>query len=278
MESTDIVLADLLTLHEALPVAWRSATTAGAFLRDERPRALIVDTKSTPTDVVSIMDRSSEQMIVREVLAAFPEDGFLGEEGGERPSRSGRRWIVDPLDATVNYLYGLPLWGVSVALEDEQGTVIGVVAVPATDEVYVALRGAGSWVVERGRGRRLRGSGCTDLAQALVATGFGYSAERRERQAQVVAGVIRHVRDIRRTGCAVVDFCWLARGRLDAYYEYGLNPWDHAAGALIAREAGLEVTGLSGGDDLDPFFVAAAPAIAQDLRQALGSLAADQMP
>lgn len=278
MESTEIVLAELLTLHEALPVAWRCATTAGAFLRDERPRALAVDTKSSPTDAVSIMDRSSEQLIVREVLAAFPEDGFLGEEGGERPSLSGRRWIVDPLDATVNYLYGIPLWGVSVALEDEQGTVIGVVAVPESDEVYVAVRGAGSWLVERGRVRRLHGGGCTDLGQALVATGFGYSAERRKRQAQVVAGVISQVRDIRRTGCAVVDFCWLARGRLDAFYEYGLNPWDHAAGALIAREAGIIVTSLTGGQDLDHFFVAAAPAIAQDLREVLATLDADQMP
>lgn len=278
MESTEIVLAELLTLHEALPVAWRCATTAGAFLRDERPRALAVDTKSSPTDAVSIMDRSSEQLIVREVLAAFPEDGFLGEEGGERPSLSGRRWIVDPLDATVNYLYGIPLWGVSVALEDEQGTVIGVVAVPESDEVYVAVRGAGSWLVERGRVRRLHGGGCTDLGQALVATGFGYSADRRKRQAQVVAGVISQVRDIRRTGCAVVDFCWLARGRLDAFYEYGLNPWDHAAGALIAREAGIIVTSLTGGQDLDHFFVAAAPAIAQDLREVLATLDADQMP
>lgn len=278
MESADIVLADLLTAHEALPVAWRSATTAAAFLRDERPLALIVDTKSSPTDAVSIMDRSSEQLIVREVLAAFPDDGFLGEEGGERPSRSRRRWIVDPLDATVNYLYGIPLWGVSVALEDEQGTVLGVVAVPEADEVYVAVRGAGSWLVERGRGRRLHGSGCTDLSQALVATGFGYSAERRVRQAQVMAGVISEVRDIRRTGCAVVDFCWLARGRLDAFYEYGLNPWDHAAGALIAREAGMSVTDLSGGEGLDPFFVAAAPSIAPDLREVLSGLNADQMP
>lgn len=278
MEPADIVLADLLTVHEALPVAWRCATTAGAFLRDERPRALIVDTKSSPTDAVSIMDRSSEQLIVREALTAFPDDGFLGEEGGERPSRSGRRWIVDPLDATVNYLYGIPLWGVSVALEDEQGTVLGVVAVPEADEVYVAVRGAGSWLVERGRGRRLQGSGCVDLGQALVATGFGYSAERRIRQAQVVAGLIGQVRDIRRTGCAVVDFCWLARGRLDAFYEYGLNPWDHAAGALIAREAGIRVMGLGGTEDLDPFFVAAAPAIAEDLREVLSALGADQMP
>lgn len=278
MESTDIVLADLLTAHDALPIAWRCATTAGAFLRDERPRALIVDTKSSPTDAVSIMDRSSEQLIVREVLAAYPEDGFLGEEGGERPSRSGRRWIVDPLDATVNYLYGIPLWGVSVALEDEKGTVLGVVAVPEADEVYVAVRGAGSWLVKRGRGRRLHGSSCTDLGQALVATGFGYSAERRVRQAQVVEGAISHVRDIRRSGCAVVDFCWLARGRLDAFYEYGLNHWDHAAGALIAREAGMSVTNLTGGADLDPFFVASAPAIAPDLREVLATLSADQMP
>ena len=271
-------LADLLAAHSALPTAWRAATTAASFLRDERPRALKVDTKSTPTDAVSTMDRTAERMIVDTVLSAFPDDGFLGEEGGERSSSSGRRWIVDPLDATVNYLFRIPMYGVSVALEDADGMVLGVVVVPEFDEAVVAVRGHGAWLVRRGAVERLRGSECADLDQALVATGFGYSAERRERQAQVLSGVIGRVRDVRRTGCAVVDFCWLAMGRLDAFYEFGLNPWDHAAGALICREAGLEVTGLHGQDDLDPMFVAAAPKISADLRALLIEVKADDLP
>lgn len=276
MTPDTMALTDLLALHEALPTAWRAARLAGGFLRDERPNTLTVDTKSSPTDAVSMMDRRSEEIIVGIVLTDYPDDGFLGEEGGERPSSTGRRWIVDPLDATVNYLFGIPHWGVSIALEDARGTVMGLVAVPEADETYLAVRGHGSWLVTRGTGTRLTGSDCTDLSQALVSTGFGYSADRRSRQALVVADLIREVRDIRRSGCAVVDFCWLARGRTDAFYEYGLNPWDHAAGALICTEAGLAVTGLHS-DSLDPIFVAAAPGIAHPLRSLLIELGADDM-
>lgn len=276
--ATSVPLADLLRLHPALETAWRAGWAAGHFLRDERPRDLAIDTKSTPTDVVSAMDRSAERMIVDALLGRFPEDGFLGEEGGERPSASGRRWIVDPLDATVNYLYGMPLWGVSIALEDGSGVVLGVVVLPALDQAYIAVRGAGAWRVEHGVGTVLTGSSCQSLDQALVGTGFGYSAERRIRQAEVVARIIGQVRDIRRTGCAVIDFCWLAEGHSDGYYEYGLNPWDHAAAALVCREAGVVVTGLDGGADLDPAFVAAAPAIIDDLRALLVDSGAARMP
>lgn len=271
-------LADILALDPAAPAAWRAAWAAGGFLRDERPGELAVDTKSSPTDAVSAMDRGAEVMIVEAVLGLFPDDGFLGEEGGERPSSSGWRWIVDPLDATVNYLYGSPLYGVSVARADERGTAVGVVVLPALHEAYIAVRGQGSWHVQRGQATRLHGSHCTELGQALVATGFGYSAPRRVRQAEVVSRIIGTVRDVRRTGCAVIDFCWLAEGRLDGFYEYGLNPWDHAAGALICREAGMTVTGLDGGADLDPIFVASAPAIAEDLRRLLVEAGAGEMP
>lgn len=271
-------LADLLGLHPALGTAWRAGWEAGLFLRDERPIDLTIDTKSTPTDVVSAMDRGAEQIIVETILERFPEDGFLGEEGGERPSASGRRWIVDPLDATVNYLYGMPLWGVSIALEDTDGTALGVVVLPALDQAYVAVRGHGAWRVERGIATALTGSSATNLGQAMVVTGFGYSAERRVRQAEVVMRIIGEVRDIRRTGCAVIDFCWLAEGRADGYYEYGLNPWDHAAASLVCREAGVVVTGLDGGDDLDPAFVAAAPAIIDQLRALLVASGALDMP
>lgn len=271
-------LADLLRLHPALQTAWRAAWEAGLYLRDERPSDLAIDTKSTPTDVVSAMDRGAERLIVESILGAFPEDGFLGEEGGERPSSSGRRWIVDPLDATVNYLYGIPLWGVSIALEDAEGVALGVVVLPALEQAYVGIRGEGAWRVESGSATRLSGSACESLSQALVVTGFGYSAERRVRQAEVVTRIIGQVRDIRRSGCAVIDFCWLAEGRADGYYEYGLNPWDHAAAALVCREAGVAVIGLDGHDALDPAFVAAAPGIIDDLRALLVSSGAGKMP
>ncbi len=273
-----VPLADLLRLHPAAETAWRAGWEAGAFLRDERPSDLAVDTKSTSTDVVSAMDRGAERIIVDAILGRFPEDGFLGEEGGERSGGSGRRWIVDPLDATVNYLYGIPLWGVSIALEESDGTSLGIVVLPALDQAYLAVRGEGAWRVERGRATALSGSSCTTLSQALIATGFGYSAERRVSQAEVVRRIIGRVRDVRRTGCAVIDFCWLAEGRADGYYEYGLNPWDHAAAALVCREAGIVVTGLDGGVDLDPAFVAAAPGIADELRALLVASGAAQMP
>ncbi len=267
-------LAALLDLHPLLPRAWHAAVAAGAFLRDERPEQLQVDAKSTPTDAVSAMDRDAEAMLVRALLDGRPDDGFLGEEGGERTGTSGVRWIVDPLDGTVNYLFRLPMWGVSIAAEVDGIVEVGVVATPAFDESYVAVRGKGAWLVADGEGRRLNGSACSDMAVALVTTGFGYDPEVRRAQSEVVTGLITRIRDVRRMGAAVVDFCWLARGRLDAYYERGLNAWDYSAGALIAHEAGQVVTGLRD-DDLSEFIFAAAPGIAVELRAALVDLGAD---
>ena len=269
-------LADVLTLHPLLPLAWRAAGTAGRFLRDERPELLTVDTKSSPTDSVTVMDRTAEELILGELLGARPTDGLLGEEGGERLGTSGVRWIVDPLDGTVNYLFRLPMWGVSIGAE-EQGTVtVGVVVTPEFDEAYIAVRGHGAWHVRGARAERMRGSDRADLGGALVTTGFGYDADRRRGQAEVVAGLIPKIRDVRRLGAAVVDFCWLARGRVDAYYEDGLNAWDYAAGALIAHEAGMLVTGLRD-DDFSTFVFAAAPGIAVELRAALVALSADEL-
>ena len=267
-------VAALLELHPLLPRAWRAAAAAGAFLRDERPELLAVDAKSTPTDAVSAMDRDAEAMLVHALLDGRPDDGFLGEEGGERAGTSGVRWIVDPLDGTVNYLFGLPMWGVSIAVEIDGRVDVGVVATPAFDEAYLAVRGAGAWLVNGGEGRRLRGSSCSDLSRALVTTGFGYDASVRRAQSDVVTGLITRIRDVRRMGAAVVDFCWLARGRVDAYYELGLNAWDYSAGALIAEEAGQVVSGLHD-DDLDTFILASAPAIRAELRAALVDLRAD---
>jgi myo-inositol-1(or 4)-monophosphatase len=269
-------LADVLAFHPLLPLAWRAAGTAGRFLRDERPELLEVDTKSSPSDSVTVMDRTAEDLILHELLGTRPTDGLLGEEGGERLGTSGVRWIVDPLDGTVNYLFRLPMWGVSIAAE-EQGTVtVGVVATPEFDEAYIGVLGQGAWHVRGSRAERMSGSTCTDVSSALVTTGFGYDAGRRRAQAAVVAGLIPDIRDVRRLGAAVVDFCWLARGRVDAYYEDGLNAWDYAAGALIAQESGAIVTGLRD-NDFSSFVLAAAPGIADELRAALVALAADDL-
>lgn len=267
-------VADLLGMHPLLEPAWGAAHRAGAFLHHERPDDLVVDTKSTPTDVVSAMDRTAEAMIIADLLGARPDDGLLGEEGGERPGTSGVRWVVDPLDGTVNYLHRIPMWGVSIGAEVDGVREVGVVVLPEFGETYLGVRGGGSWLVRDGVGERLHGSACTSLSEAIVNTGFGYAAERRRRQAEVVTGLIVQVADIRRIGAAVVDFCWLARGRMDAYYEYGLNPWDSAAGSVIAAEAGIVYTGLRD-DDATGFFVAAAPGIADDFRRALIELDAD---
>lgn len=274
--STATSLSDVLETHPALAAAWQAAWSAGLFLRDQRPPTLAVETKSTPTDAVSQMDRGAEAMIVDQLLGAYPEDGLLGEEGGERQGSSGRRWVVDPLDGTVNYLYGIPLWGVSIALEEQRATSLGVVVLPEADEAYIASRGHGAWHVSHGTARRLEGSHAAVLAQALVGTGFGYSSERRSAQAAVVQQLIPQVRDVRRSGCAVVDLCWLAEGRIDAHYEFGLNPWDLAAGALICREAGIAVTGDDGAEP--GLVIASSPGLSDELTALLVQLGADRMP
>ena len=267
-------LAEVLQLHPLVPLAWSAATNAGYFLRDQRPEELPVDTKSSVSDAVTSMDRGSEAIIRGIILSARPDDSVLGEEGGERSGSTDVRWIVDPLDGTVNYLYRLPMWGVSVAVEIAGEVVVGVISAPDLDEDYVAVRGQGAWLIRRGRAERLRVRHCQGLPTALVVTGFNYSPEMRTRQAQVVERVIDRVRDIRRLGSAVVDFCWLARGRIDAFYEKGLNEWDVAAGGLIAREAGAVVDGLVG-DDLNAMVFVSVPEIAEELRAVLIAAGAD---
>jgi myo-inositol-1(or 4)-monophosphatase len=198
--------------------------------------------KSSLTDPVSDADRAAEEA-VRDLLAAErPEDGLLAEEGSRAEAASGRRWVVDPLDGTVNYLYGFPAWCVSVALEDEQGGVVGVVHDPLHGETFRA---------ERGRGCELNGEAvvvrtCERPETALIATGFAYAPDRRAAQAEVVGRVLPRVRDIRRAGAAALDLAWLAAGRLDGYYERGLNPWDWAAGRLLVEEAGGAAVELPG--------------------------------
>jgi myo-inositol-1(or 4)-monophosphatase len=239
-------------LDDLLGLAVRVAAEAGRLLLD-RPDDLDVTTKSTPTDVVTVMDRRAEALLVERLRAARPDDGFLGEEGASAEGTSGVRWVLDPVDGTVNYLYGLPGWAVSVGVEVDGVVQVGVVEVPTYGETFTAVRGRGALR----NGAPIHASTCTELASALVATGFGYDASRRARQAQVVATILPKVRDIRRYGAASVDLCAVACGRVDGYFERGLQPWDLAAGGLVAAEAGAVVAGLHGAAASEDLVVAA---------------------
>jgi myo-inositol-1(or 4)-monophosphatase len=199
-----------------------------------RPVELSFETKSSTTDPVTAVDRAAERLIVEHLTAARPDDGFLGEEGTARPSRSGVSWIIDPLDGTVNYLYGYPAHAVSIAAEVHGQVVAGVVHDTARAEVFTAVLGGGAHL----DGASVRANRPASLADALLGTGFGYDAARRHWQAEVLTGLIAHVRDVRRGGSAALDLCSVACGRLDLFYEIGLQPWDMAAGSLIATEAG----------------------------------------
>ena len=230
--------------------------------------------KSTATDMVSEMDRASERLIVDALLAVRPDDGIVGEEGAERSGTSGLRWVVDPLDGTTNYLYGLPGWNVSIAAEDDEGVVAGVVADAVRGEVFTATRGGGAWR----DGVPISCAAADDLATALIGTGFGYSVERRRVQGLVVGGLLPRVRDIRRSGAAALDLCSVACGRLDGYYERGLSWWDLAAGGLIATEAGAVLVSLDGQPVTAGSVIAAGPRLITPLRDALSALGAHDVP
>jgi myo-inositol-1(or 4)-monophosphatase len=194
-----------------------------------------IGVKSSATDPVSEADRAAERLIAARLTAARPDDGLLGEED-EAPKQgsSGVRWVVDPLDGTVNFLYGRSAWCVSVACEDADGPLVGVVHHPALGETFHATRGGGAHL----DGRELRVSNVADLGRTLVATGFSYDADVRVDQGHDLADLVPRVRDVRRDGSAALDLAWCAAGRVDAYVEFGLSPWDWAAGALLVEEAG----------------------------------------
>jgi myo-inositol-1(or 4)-monophosphatase len=258
--------------RELLEVARVAAAEAGKLLVEGRPADLgVAQTKSSPTDVVTEMDTAAERTILAAIRRHRPDDGFLGEEGGSESGGSGVRWVIDPIDGTVNYLYGLPAWAVSIGAEADGVAVAGVVLAPQLGEEYTAVRGEGSWL----GGRRLRANEPDGLAQSLVATGFGYRAERREVQGRIVAGLLGQVRDIRRGGSAALDLCAVAAGRVDGYYERGTQAWDRAAGALIAEEAGARVEGLHGAPASEAMVLAAGSALFPVLHDALTALGAD---
>lgn len=261
----------MTSLAPLLELATGAAREAGALLRDglEHPRTA-VETKSTSTDMVSEMDRAAEALLVEHLLGSRPDDAMVGEEGTDRAGTSGVRWIVDPLDGTTNYLYRLPGFAVSIAAEVAGEVAAAVVYDVVHDELFAAQRGAGA----TRNGRPVRCSQAEHLATALVATGFSYEPARRARQAEVLVGLLPRVRDVRRFGAASVDLCAVACGRVDAYYERGLAPWDLAAGVLIAQEAGAAVTAFDGGPVRAGAVLAAAPGVAPGLRALLGDLGA----
>lgn len=226
---------------ELLSLAEEAAQRAGEILleRFNRP-ASGVDTKTTPTDLVSDADLAAESFLLDLLTSKRPDDGILAEEGGRERSTSGLTWVIDPLDGTVNYLFDIPQWCVSIAVEDRDGGVVGVIHDPNRAETFTATRGGGA----RMNGDGIRVSEQTDLAQALIGTGFGYDAEGRVVQAELVSKVLPRARDIRRAGSAALDLAWLACGRFDAFYEAPMEPWDKAAGIVIATEAGATVTEL----------------------------------
>jgi myo-inositol-1(or 4)-monophosphatase len=257
-----------------LDLAVATAREAAELVAEGRASAADrIDVKSSPVDVVTAVDTASEALIVGRLLAARPDDGVLGEEGADRAGTSGVRWVVDPIDGTVNFLYGLPAYAVSIAAEVDGAVVAGVVLNVGTGELFTARAGGGAFLqAPGGVPVRLSGSAPSSLEQTLVATGFGYRVEQRRAQGAVVADLLPQVRDIRRFGCASLDLCAVAAGRVDAYYELDLNPWDHAAGALVAAEAGLVLTGLDGRAFADPMAVAVAPSVSAAFLHLLAEL------
>jgi len=271
--------------RELLGLAVGAARAAAAMLAAGRAagpsgRPEVAGTKSSPTDVVTEMDQAAEVLIRQRLLAVRPQDAILGEEGGEEAGRAsgpGRvRWVVDPLDGTVNYLYGLPDWSVSIAAEVDGTVVAGVVTVPSYGEVFTATLGGGAWLDAGGATVALRCNTGVPLEQALVSTGFGYEVRRRAAQGEVVGAVLPRVRDIRRGGSCAVDLCSLAAGRVDAYYERGVNYWDWAAGGLVATEAGARLGGLARAEASPSMAIAAEPVLFGRLRDLLASLDAER--
>jgi myo-inositol-1(or 4)-monophosphatase len=245
---------------ELLAVAAAAAAAAAAIIQTELGRARHdVSTKSSPTDLVSEVDRAAEQCVVAVLSECRPDDAILAEEGTSRSGTTGVRWVIDPLDGTTNFLFGIPAYAVSVAAEIDGRAEVGGVVDPSRAETWRASRGRGATL--NGRALQLPATP-PPLETALVATGFSYLPNRRAHQAQVVSYVLPRVRDIRRFGAAALDLCWVAAGRVSAFYEHGLQPWDLAAGVLIAREAGAETATLDDGTT-----VVAAPGLLEPLRR-----------
>lgn len=254
---------------ELLDIATEVARAAGAFLAERfaAGQEVALTSKSTPTDLVSQADIETERMIRAMLAERRPDDAVMGEEGDDLPGTTGLRWVVDPLDGTIDFLYGIPQWSVSVAVEDAAGAALaGVVFDPLRDELFAATAHGDPTC----NGVVLARRAAPELSAALVATGFGYAAEVRAAQAQVIAEVLPRVRDIRRFGSAALDLVWTAAGRCDAYWERGTKRWDVAAGGLVCERAGVVVTPLPARGVLPDGQLAAPPELVDDLLRLVG--------
>jgi myo-inositol-1(or 4)-monophosphatase len=232
---------DVSETKELLELAQSIGVSAGDFLMN-RPASFELVSKSTAIDIATQMDKGSEDLIVSAILKARPHDGIIAEEGSSKESTSGITWVIDPLDGTVNYLYGLPGWNVSIAAKNDNETLVGVVVAPTINSVWHASKGGGAFF----NGRPIRCNNPIELDRALIATGFAYDVDDRISQVEHMRALVPLIRDMRRNGAAAVDLCHVAMGSLDAYFESGLKEWDLAAGALIATEAGAIVTTQEG--------------------------------
>jgi myo-inositol-1(or 4)-monophosphatase len=270
---------------ELLELATSIALEAGELAaRRRREGVEVAATKSTVVDVVTEADREVELLIRGRIADARPGDGILGEEGGGQTGRSGLTWVVDPIDGTTNYLYGIPHYAVSIAVvEGEPDTqtwadAVGVVHSPASGELYAAAKGGGATLVSTGSTTELRVADAVPLAQALVGTGFAYASEMRGVQGAIATRLLPLIRDIRRLGTASLDLGYVAAGRLNAYYERTLSPWDHAAGAIIAREAGAVVKGLGDAAPSRDFIIAGHPRVVAELEELLAGFGIAEPP
>jgi myo-inositol-1(or 4)-monophosphatase len=260
--------ADTADYFELFELAKKAARVAATIHRQGMGLTHEVATKSSRTDLVTEIDRESELAIVHTLLEARPDDAILGEEGAARQGRSGVRWVIDPLDGTVNYVYGYPAFAVSICAEIAGKYRVGVVHDSFHDHVYGAILGHGATC----NGRSLTVSAASELPEALLSTGFGYDAAMRARQAQIAATILPRARDIRRSGSAAIDLCHLAAGQIDGYYETGLNAWDYAAGGVIATAAGARVAAFFSETGLRPLIVAGNLLLVEKLLDVLGEI------
>ena len=242
--------AELLKLAESV------ARAAGTHLMN-RPSSFTFTEKSSAVDFATQMDQQSEELIVKQLLAARVDDGIIAEEGAAKPSKSGITWVIDPLDGTVNYLYGLPGWNVSIAAKDEDGVLVGVVYAPSINGFWSAIRGEGA----KYNGNKIKCNDPVTLDKSLLATGFAYDLNLRVSQGETMAKLLPKIRDLRRNGAAAVDLCYVAMGAIDGYFEGSLKEWDYAAGGLIATEAGAVISGRGGRAADSDLVVCAGPAL-----------------
>jgi myo-inositol-1(or 4)-monophosphatase len=241
---------------ELVSLAEEVARAAGALLM-QRPDSFTFTEKSSAVDFATQMDEQAESLIVKSLLAARPDDGIIAEEGAAQPSKSGITWVIDPLDGTVNYLYGLPGWNISIAAKNQEGVIAGVVFAPTINSLWKATKGGGAYL----NNKAIKCNDLVNLNLALIATGFSYDLELRKEQGARIQKLIPQIRDLRRNGAAAVDLCYVAMGAVDAYFESSLKEWDFAAGGLIATEAGALISGRTGGAPDGDMVVCAGPSL-----------------